>query len=95
MADLGWCSKHELVGEDDSSCCSKCWAEIKAEVAARKRAVEDALRAEGREEERRDVVAWLRSNARQGGDDEHEQSCAEADDIEAGDHVGAAKKEGA
>jgi glycine/D-amino acid oxidase-like deaminating enzyme len=51
-------------------------------------------RREGREAERRDVVARLRSNTRQGGDDEHEQSCAEAEDIEAGEHIGAAAKEG-
>lgn len=39
-----------------------------------------------------DAAAWLESNAREGGDDEAEQSRLEARAIRAGDHVGAAGK---
>ena len=84
MADLGWCYTHDLPGDQDSSCCRVCRAKMEAEGSARKRAQEDALRAEGYAECQRDVVAWATERF---GD-----FSSIARRIEAGEHVGAAKK---
>lgn len=46
-----------------------------------------AAKAEGASEATVAIVAWLRSNERQGGDDEIEQSELEAKAIERGDHL--------
>lgn len=87
MADLGWCRTHNLPSDDDSSFCNVCRAKMEAAGYAKQRAHEDALRAEGREEERRDVVALLESRP-----SHRPLDIAEA--IRAGEHIGAAAKEG-